>query len=222
MFNVQKASIKAKALPVLKSILENEGKETPNLDDISVLTTLYVEKYNKQPDGFNDLFLFRENLIEANKTHYEAIEKYNGYVKQFDSLLKGEKVFGFTLVNEVRKAFTELGINAIRVNVEGLQLQAQFSNQKNEFVNFAPFTTTVNPSQIKPVVKATISNVNTSDTRKHCVTIEGVQYKNLVEYAKSNIADLSKVTAFDKSLGRNRIHTPLVKKWVKENKGIDL
>lgn len=222
MFNVQKASIRNKALPLLQEVLANDGKK-PNYDDPATLNTLFTEKYNRGPESFQELMLFHDSL---NSKYSELVEKekmYNAFVEQFNVLLKGEHVFGHVLVNQVRETFTELGISAIRVNVAGLQLQAQFSTQKNEFVNFSPFSTTVNPSPLQPKVQASIVNVNKADTHKsQSVTIEGVQYKNLVAYAKSNIPDLSKVTIFDKSLGKNRIHTPLVRKWLKENKGIEL
>lgn len=224
MFNIEKASIKAKAIPLLKQVLENEGKK-PNFDNVQVLNDLYVEKFGKASENFNDLFLFRESLVSKYSNLYEAEKQYNAFVVQFDNILLTETKFS-KLCEQIAEHFMKIGVNALRVNVNGLQVQAQFARGKNEFVNFSTFSTTFNPSQIQPKVKTTIANpkVTLNEGHSHAVTIEGVQYKNFVQYANSMIAQgsmaLKDVEAFDKSLGKNRIHTPKVKAWLVKHKNL--
>jgi hypothetical protein len=224
MFNIEKSNIKEKALPLLKVVLANEGKK-PNFDDVQVLSDLYTEKYGKPADNFNDLFLFRESLVQKYADVYEAEQAYNNFVRQFDNILDTEVFFNKLGVG-IAEHLVKAGMQALRYNINGLELQAQFRKHRNEFINFAPFSTTYNPSKVKPQVDTTKVNVdtnNTSHTRKgRAVTIEGIQYQSLTDYARSQISDLSSVTAYDKSLGRDRLHTPLIKKWLHDNKGIDL
>lgn len=224
MFNIEKVAIKEKAIPLLQQVLANEGQK-PNFDDTKVLESLYVEKYSKAHENFNDLFLFRESLVQKYADVYEAEKQYNEFVKQFDNIIESEHFFE-KLGKEIAKHLQNVGMTAMRYNIDGLELQAQFRKHRNEFINFAPFSTTYNPSKVKPQVDTTKVNVdtnNTSRTRKgRAVVIEGVQYQSLTDYARSQISDLSSVTAYDKSLGRDRLHTPLIKAWLKANKGIDL
>lgn len=224
MFNIEKVAIKEKAVPLLKVVLANEGQK-PNFDDVQVLSDLYTEKYGKATTDVNELFLYRESLVQKYADVYEAEQKYNEFVKQFDNIIESEHFF-LKLGKEVAKHLQNVGMTAMRYNIDGLELQAQFRKHRNEFINFAPFSTTYNPSKVKPQVDTTKVNVdtnNTSRTRKgRAVVIEGVQYQSLTDYARSQISDLSSVTAYDKSLGRDRLHTPLIKKWLHDNKGIDL
>jgi len=224
MFNVEKCNIKEKAIPLLQQVLANDGKK-PNIDDTKVLESLYVEKYGKAHENFNDLFLFRESLVQKYSDLYEAEVKYNELQKQFDNIIESEHFFE-KLGKEVGKYLKKVGMQALRYNIDGLELQAQFRKHRNEFINFAPFSTTYNPSKTKPDIDTTKVNVNTGNTSRtrkgRAVVIEGVQYQSLTDYARSQISDLSSVTAYDKTLGRDRLHTPLIKKWLHDNKGIDL
>ena len=224
MFNIEKVAIKEKAIPLLQQVLANEGNK-PNFDDTKVLESLYAEKYGKAHENFNDLFLFRESLVQKYADVYDAEVKYNEYVKQFDNIIESEHFFE-KLGKEIAKHLQNVGMTAMRYNIDGLELQAQFRKHRNEFINFAPFSTTYNPSKTKPDIDTTKVNVNTNNTSRtrkgRAVVIEGVQYQSLTDYARSQISDLSSVTAYDKSLGKDRLHTPLIKKWLHDNKGIDL
>jgi len=211
MFNIEKCSIKEKALPLLKVVLANEGKK-PNFDDVQVLSNLYAEKYGKPSENFNDLYLFRESLVQKYADIYEAEQKYNEFVKQFDNIIDSEHFFE-KLGKEVGKHLKNVGMTAMRYNIDGLELQAQFRKHRNEFINFAPFSTTYNPRKTKPDIDTTKVNVS-ADKVKTCskrqFTLNGVIYQNIADYAIKNNAPDSVYINYD---GKHRPHAPLVRSW---------
>ena len=209
MFNIEKCSIKAKAIPLLKVVLSNEGKK-PDFDNTEVLETMYVEKYGKKHDSFNDLFLFRESLVQKYSDIYEAEKQYNSFQQQFDNILLTEHKFS-QLCSEIADHLQIVGMNAIRLTVNGLQLQAQFSRHQNEFVNFSPFSSTFNPSKAKAKINTTLVNDNKSVAgNKRQFTIDNVIYSSIADYAIKNKYPDSVYITYQ---GKHRPHAPLVRAY---------